>query len=70
MTLVPLYSSTTSLSMQDAAFHFGSSFGKFLRSAVNVERSVIGVAMEIDIMLYSPVAQVCRVHDKQSRAED
>jgi len=34
---------------------------------VNVALSVIGVAMEIDIMLYS---QVRRVHDKQPRAED
>jgi len=36
----------------------------------NVELSVIGIAMEIDIMLYSLVGQVCRVHDKQPRAED
>ena len=44
--------------MSDAAFRFGSSFGNFPRSTVNVELSVIGVAMDIDIMFYSSVGQV------------
>jgi len=54
--------------MSDVAFQLGSC-GNFLWSTVNVELIVIGIAMAID-MLYSPVGQVRRVHDKQPRVED
>ena len=35
----------------------------------SVQLSVVGIAIEIDIMLFRLVGQICRVHDEQPRSK-